>query len=94
MSCCCHATPHTPARRRFSLPGLLVQLAFLYALLVFGGGTLIRTGHPVAQEVGRLMHLVTFVEPTITWADGHGYGAVSGGLRMLASGLPLDRNLV
>ncbi|MHC5023271.1 MAG: hypothetical protein ACYTGG_05095 [Planctomycetota bacterium] len=59
----------------------------LYVLMVFGGGTLINTGHPVAVEVGRMLHLVTFVEPTISWADHAGHDALAGGLRVLAHGV-------
>ena len=69
--------------------GFLFQVVFLYALLVFGGGTLINTGHPVAMEVGRILQLVTFVEPTIYWAQGEGYELAAEGLRTLANGVTL-----
>jgi hypothetical protein len=91
MSCCCHAAPSAPARRRFSVLGLLVQLLALYAVLVFGGGTLAKVQHPVAAEIGRLMQTVSLVEPTIRWADSRGYEALSGSLRTLANGLPVER---
>ena len=77
-----------PRRRRGGILSFLVQIVFVYALMVFGGGTLINTGHPVAMEVGHILQLVTFVEPAIYWAQGAGYENISDGLRMLASGVP------
>jgi hypothetical protein len=68
---------------------MLFQLALLYALLVFGGGTLIRTGNPIAVEAGLLLHTVTFVEPSIRWAENSGHDALAGGLRTLADGVNL-----
>ena len=72
---------------------MLLQLLMLYVVLVFGGGTLINTGHPVATEVGRIMHLVTFVHPAIHWTDGHGLDPVADGLRVLSRGFPVERLL-
>jgi hypothetical protein len=93
MSCCCQAQPAAPTqpRRRVGLLGWLVQIALLYVLLVFGGGTLVKVPHPVAQEVGRLMQMVSFVEPTIRWADRQGYAGLGNGLRVLAAGAPVER---
>ena len=78
-------------RRRISLLSLLLQIMLLYVLLVFGGGTLINTGHPVAVEVGKLIHTVTMVEPGIYWAESGGHDMLAGGLRMLAGGVDLGR---
>ena len=92
MRCCSHpeCVQAEPRRRRGGILSFLVQLVFLYALMVFGGGTLINTGHPVAMEVGHILQLVTFVEPAIYWAQGAGYENVSEGLRILASGVQLS----
>jgi hypothetical protein len=78
-------------RRRVSFLSLLLQVLLLYVLLVFGGGTLIHTGHPVAVETGKLLHTVTLVEPSIYWAESGGHHALAGGLRMLAGGVDLGR---
>jgi hypothetical protein len=69
---------------------MLLQVALLYVVLVFGGGTLVNTGHPVAVEVGRLLHTVTLVEPAIYWAEAHDYGALAGGLRTLSHGVQVS----
>jgi hypothetical protein len=63
----------------------------LYMVLVFGGGTLINTPHPVAQEVGKLLHTVTFIEPAIGWAQSNDYKALAGGLQTLAAGFPVQK---
>ncbi|MCP3902972.1 MAG: hypothetical protein GY715_04985 [Planctomycetes bacterium] len=93
-NCCCHHDEEAPRRRRGPIGGL-VRLLFMVALawvtLVFGGGTLQRVDHPVAQEAGRMMQFVSFVGPAIYWADGHGHEPLSRGLRMLAHGIPIDR---
>jgi hypothetical protein len=47
------------------------------------------TGHPVAVEAGRLLHVVTLVDPAIMWADGRGAEPVAKGLRILSHGIPL-----
>jgi hypothetical protein len=80
-----------PSRRRCGIFGVLLQLLLLYVLLVFGGGTLINTGHPVAVEAGRLMHTVTLVEPSIRWAESAGRYGVAKGLRVLAAGVDLPK---
>ncbi len=82
---CCHESPG----RRFRPFALMFNLAVLYLALVVGGGTLINTGHPVAMETGRLIHTVTFVHPTIGWADARGYEPLAGGLRFVAGGVPI-----
>ncbi len=85
MSCCpcCHATPRKP----FGVFTWVFNVLFLYVLLVFGGGTLINTGHPIAVEVGQLLHLVTFVDPAIFWADSHGYEPLANAIRVLSDGI-------
>jgi hypothetical protein len=84
-------TTHSPEKRRFSILGLFFKIALAYLVLVFGGGTLVQTGNPTAVEVGRFMHMVTLVNPTISWADANGYKAVAKGLRGLSEGVPLGR---
>ena len=77
--CCRH-------RPRFRPVKMLFQIALVYILLVFGSGTLMNTNHPVAIEVGKLMQLVTFVHPSIDWAESNGHDALAGGLRVLSRG--------
>ncbi|MHC5002462.1 MAG: hypothetical protein ACYTJ0_05005 [Planctomycetota bacterium] len=84
--CCTCDRPTT--RRRPGLVGLIFNLALLYLALVVGGGTLQRVNHPVAVELGRLIHTVTFVEPTIAWADRN-QPVLATGLERLSSGLPI-----
>ena len=86
--CQCQDEPRK-RKRRFGVLGMLVQLMLLYMILVFGGGTLIRTGNPIAVEAGMLIHTVTFVEPSIRWADAMGSPLLAGGLRTLADGVDL-----
>jgi hypothetical protein len=84
---CCQSKP----RRRVGIFRTLMHVLLLYALLVFGSGTLIHTGHPVAVELGRLIQTVTLVEPSIHWADSAGYGTLADGLRLLANGIDVGR---
>jgi hypothetical protein len=70
---------------------MLFKAMCLYALLVFAGGTLVNTGNPVASEVGRLIQVVTLVEPTIGWAESHGVDPLAHSLRFLADGFPVSR---
>ena len=90
MTCpdCC---PETSPRRRPGDFSILIQLLFVYVLLVFGGGTLINTGHPVAVEAGKLIHTVTLVDPTIYWANEKGLDTIAGGLRTLSDGVDVRR---
>jgi hypothetical protein len=89
--CRCNNNDADRPRRGPGLFRMLFNLVLLYVLLVFGGGTLIQTGHPVAVEVGKIMHMVTFVEPTLQWADSEGHPIVAGGLRVLAHGVDVGR---
>ncbi len=92
--CCCNRENDQPRprnRRRFRPIRTVFHLLLLYGLLVFGGGTLINTGHPVAVETGRLIHTVTLVEPSIYWAHSSGYDALAGGLQILAHGVDLHQ---
>ena len=88
---CCQDDESRPRRRR-GLLGMLVQIAVLYVALLFGGGTLINTGHPVAVETGRLIHTVLFVQPTINWAENRDLDPLSHGLRMLSHGFPIHHH--
>jgi hypothetical protein len=83
---CCHR-PET--RRRFRPLALLFNLALAWLLVVVAGGTLINTGHPVAVEAGRLLHVITFVDPMIIWADAQGVQPVAHGLRLVSHGIPV-----
>ena len=89
--CNCQCHQDQPPRRRRSFLGMIAQIALLYVLLVFGGGTLMNTDHAVAQETGRLIHTVLLVEPSIHWADSSGHDALAGGLRVLSNGLDVGR---
>ena len=90
---CCQEQPTAAPRRRFRPIAVLLNLVLAYALLVVGGGTLINTGHPVAVETGKLMQLVTLVQPTIHWAKANDHYKVAGGLTVLAGGVPVGRLL-
>ncbi len=81
--CPCPCCQQVEPRRRFRPIAVLFQLVVLYMMLVLGGGTLINTGHPVAEEAGRLIQTVTLVDPAIQWADSHGLNPVAGGLPVL-----------
>ncbi len=86
MSCCqcCHAT----LRRPLGALTWVFNALLIYVLLVFGGGTLINTGNPIAVEVGQMLHLVTFVDPAIYWAASHGYEPLANAIRVLSDGIP------
>ncbi len=43
--------------------------------------------HPIAVEVGQLLHLITFVDPAIYWDDGHGYEPLANAIRVLSDGI-------
>jgi hypothetical protein len=70
---------------------MLVQLAVLYVILVFGGGTLKSLDHPIAVQTGRIFHTIAFVEPTLRWAEAREYDALAGGLRVLSHGVDVHR---
>ena len=65
----------------------MFRLLLVYVGLIFAGGTLINTGHPVAMETGRLIHTITFVEPAIHWTQSHGWYPVSMGIETVARGV-------
>ena len=70
---------------------MLLNFVLAYILVVGGGGTLINTGHPVAVEAGKMMQTVTFVQPTIHWAESSNHRAAAHGLRVLSNGLPVGQ---
>lgn len=74
-------------RRGGGLISTIFQIALLYVALVFGGGTLIQTGHPIATDVGELIHTVTFVDPSIGWADRNDHPVIARSLETLAEGV-------
>ena len=91
--CCCNCgcpTTTGTAKRRGGI-GTIFRAVFsmllIYGTLVFGSGTLIKTGNPVAVEAGRLIQVVTFVEPTINWAHGSGHHGLANGIDFLSSGI-------
>lgn len=85
--CCCQCENERP--KRGGIFSAIVKLLLLYAVLVIGGGTLINTGHPVAVEVGQILHLVTFVEPASHWAHAQGFEPLAATIDFLAAGLPI-----
>ncbi|MHC4218208.1 MAG: hypothetical protein ACYSU7_07085 [Planctomycetota bacterium] len=84
--CCVRSEPR---KKGFRPIAFLLNMVLVWLLLVVSGGTLINTGHPVAVEAGRLLHVVTFVDPAIIWADTQGVAPVSHGLRLLSHGIPV-----
>ncbi len=89
MTQCCYCQRPVTTRRSDGIFISLLKLLALYITLVFVGGTLINTGHPVASEVGRLIHVVTLIDPAINWATAQGWEYLASGLRMAAHGLPM-----
>ena len=83
--CCEHPDPP----KRFRPLALLFNAILLYVVLLVGGGTLVNSGHPVAAEAGHWLQMITFVEPTIHWADTSGFDHVASGLRVLSAGIPI-----
>ena len=67
----------------------LFKFVFAYAMLVLISGTLINTGNAVASEAGQLVQTVLFVDPAIAWAETRGIEPLAGGLRFVASGIPV-----
>ena len=92
MACpyCCNQTPAAPARRGSGVLGTLFKVLLVYIALVFTGGTLINTGHPVAVEAGRLIQTVTMVDPAIRWTQSHGWTKVATGLQLVAGGVRIS----
>ena len=88
--CQCACCTRRESRGRFRPIGLILNLALAWLLLVLTGGTLMNTGHPVAVEAGRLLHVVTLVDPAIVWADNRGAEPVAHGLRLLSHGIPIS----
>ena len=97
MSDCCHCCgepnqqPAEKPRKRFRPIAMLLNFVLAYILLVGGGGTLINTGHPVAVEAGKMVQTITFVQPTIHWAETNDHRGVAHGLRVLSNGLPIGQ---
>ncbi len=90
--CPCYSCQNPPRRtfvgKAFSF---IVSVVLLYAGSLLVSGTLINTGHPLAVEIGKLIQVVTLVEPSITWADAHDMDGVAKGLRLLSGGLPIKQ---
>ena len=98
MSDCCHCcgepnqqTIDEKPPKRFRPVAMLLNFVLAYILLVGGGGTLINTGHPVAVEAGRMVQTITFVKPTIHWAENSNHRGIAHGLRVLSNGLPVGQ---
>jgi len=70
--------------------GVVASLVLTYAALLFVSGTLINTGQPICKEVGELIQIATFVEPTISWAETSDLNAIAKSLRLLSGGLPIN----
>jgi len=83
--CCVRPEP----RKRFRPFVFLLNLVLVWLLLAATGGTLMNTGHPVAMETGRLLHVVTLVDPAIGWAEAQGVEPVAHGLRLVSHGIPI-----
>lgn len=83
-NCACETRP-----KRRSWLGMIVQVLFVWAALVFSGGTLINTGHPVAVETGRLIQTVTLAEPAARWSEDHGMKPVASAIEFLRHGVDL-----
>ena len=90
--CPCYSCQN-PSKRSFlgRAFSIVVTLVLVYAGALLFSGTLINTGHPLAMEMGQLIQVVTLVEPSIHWAEGHDMEGVARGLRMLSSGLPINQ---
>ena len=87
----CDCEGRQERRRGGGLISTVFQIALLYVALVFGGGTLIQTGHPIATDVGELIHAVTFVDPSIGWAERNDHHMIGHGLETLAGGVDVAR---
>ena len=85
--CCCGC--QSGEKRRIGVIGTIFKLVLLYVVLVVASGTLINTGYPVAVEAGRLIQVVTLVEPATLWAQHHHWDHVAGALQTLAQGFPI-----
>ncbi len=82
---CCNC----PDRRGGGIFRTCLSVVLLYVVLVFGSGTLINTDNPVARELGKLIQVVTFVEPAINWADSSGHRVLASGLTRLSAGVKI-----
>jgi hypothetical protein len=89
MACpyCCNNAPAAAPRRGSGFLGTILKVLLVYVALVFTGGTLIKTGHPVAVETGRLIQTVTMIDPAIRWTQNHGWSHVASGLQIVAGGV-------
>ena len=87
--CNCACSEHPEKRKGFRPFTMLLNAALLYVGLLVAGGTLVNTGHPVAAEAGHWLQLITFVEPTIHWAQSSGFDHMASGLQFLSAGFPI-----
>jgi len=67
----------------------LMLAAVTYAAVVFASGTMIRTGHPLASEVGRVVQQVTMIQPAIEWTESQQWMPLASALRLIADGAPI-----
>ena len=70
---------------------MLLNFVLAYIIVVGGGGTLINTGHPVAVEAGKMAQTISFVHPTIHWAESSNHRGIAHGLRVLSNGVPVGQ---
>jgi hypothetical protein len=96
--CSCEDRRQDRPRPRRSFFGRLIrttiEFVLVYLLLIFAGGTMMRTGHPVAVEAGKLVHTVTLVKPAIYYAQERDLHFVANGLRIVANGVDLPGSLI
>jgi len=89
MCQCKNCGEPAPKRRGGGILSTVFKTALLYAILVFGAGTLIKTERPFAVELGRTIHALTFVDPLIDWIDSAGHRRLAGGVRLVADGVEI-----
>ena len=89
MCKCKNCGEPVPKRRGGGILSTVFQIALLYAVLAFSGGTLVKTEKPFAVELGRTIHALIFVAPLIDWVDSAGHPRLAGGVRLVAEGVEI-----